>query len=264
MESKSLFGGCVNTSYCDCGPMDGMQWGGQSLSAFIGGGSSSNMFSNTNYILNGGYHSDWNMSGSYYSGGNSGGNSGGGSGGSSDMTDWLDFNGDGVHDNIDPYGLTYLPATVEQQLGSGSIGASVNFAMAFMSSYLGHPITGADMAIRNAQFLNITVQEALNSDLSFDQVVTSMSSYFQLTALSSANEIANAVNNTNHGVFASLYVRDSQGQTIQGLSHSVVIVEYNHSSGLFTCADSTTGSYIYVANSEINYSFGGFEVTGLR
>ena len=169
IESKTLLGG---EWYDTPDPLNG----GWLNNVNVGGGSSSGGGYDTwGEIVD--YSSDWNNYG------------GDGSGGGSS------YGGDG---------LPNLPSTVEQQLGS--MGARVSYAMSFMSSYLGHVITGANMALHNAQVLQVPIMTTISTGLDLAQSTQAIQSYFQTTTLTNVNQIINAVEVAQHGVLANVYV----------------------------------------------------------
>lgn len=225
IESKTILGG-------DWYDMDG----GWIDTVYIGGGSSGG---GGWYDPFGGYGDPW-------------GDTQGGYG-------W-DYGGGGGGSGQD--GLPNLPTNVEQQLGS--MGACVSYAMAFMSSYLGHSITGANMALHNAQALNLNLTTTMVTGLTIAQATQAIQSYFNTTTLTTTAQIINAVETNQHGVLTNVYVTDSNGNNIPNLGHEVVIVDYDPGTGTFTAADSTTGAYETYNSNQINLGGGVYEITGVK
>lgn len=159
-------------------------------------------------------------------------------------------------------GIPNLPSTVEQQLGS--MGACVSYAMAFMSSYLGHSITGANMAVQIAQALNLSIGTTFTTGLTPAQATQAIQSYFNTTTLTTTEQIINAVETNQNGVLANVYVTDASGNNIPNLGHEVVIVDYDPGTGTFTAADSTTGAYETYNSNQINLGGGIYEITGVK
>jgi hypothetical protein len=182
----------------------------------------------------------------------------GGGGGSYDP--WGGF-GDSWGDTQGGYGWDYnggggggsytgpgnLPSTVEQQLGS--MGACVSYAMAFMSTVLGHSITGANMAVHNAQTLNLNIMTTITTGLTPAQATQAIQSYFNTTALTTNTQIITALDN-GHGVLANYS------------GHEVAIV--NHSGTNYTVADSNTGTYHNISQSQIDLGNGVYEIISVK
>jgi hypothetical protein len=168
----------------------------------------------------------------------------------------------GGGDNYGQDGIPNLPTTVEQQLGS--MGACVSYAMAYMSSYLGHTITGANMALQNAQSLNLSVATTMINGLTITQATQAIQSYFFTTTLTTTAQIINAVETNQHGVLTNVYVTDSNGNNIPNLGHEVVIVDYNPGTNTFIAADSSTGAYETYNANQINLGGGIHEITGVK
>lgn len=162
-----------------------------------------------------------------------------------------DYYGNGSSDNGET--IPNLPSTVEQQLGS--MGACVSYAMAFMSTTLGHPITGANMALDIAQTQGLNMTTVLQSGLDFNQTNLAIANHFNFNVLHNVADIQNAVLNNNHGVLANLYVPSDPN-----MGHEVVIVDYIASSNNVLIADSNTGTYHYVSANDINFNGGVFEI----
>ena len=260
IESKNLFGGCTYSSGWDCGC--GSNWnenpawdsGGM---GFIGFSSSGNSGDSGG----GCWGNDYNNYDLSYDNGNG-----------LDNYDYFDSNGDGILDADDldnngindseQYGLPNLPANVEQQLGA--MGACVSYSMAFISSYLGQSITGATMALQNSLLLNVSLQTTMFTGLSINQSNQVIQSYFNTIALTTTAQIINAVNTNQHGVIVNVNVLDANNNVIVGLGHSVAIVNYDSSTSLFTVYDSNSGSYATYSSSDINFSAGVFEITGIK
>ena len=238
IESKKILGGDWYTDRWADGRSDGN--GGMVLTFHEGSGgnwaSGAGTFGGTyDPFYDGSYTSDW------YNYGND--NTGGG--------------GDSGQD-----GLPNLPTTVEKQLGS--MGACVSYAMAFMSSYLGRSITGANMALQNALKLNLSMGTTMIAGLTIAEASQAIQSYFFTTTLTSTAQIINAVETNQHGVLTNVYVTDSNGNNIPNLGHEVVIVDYDPATGTFTAADSTTGAYETYYSNQINLGGGIYEITGVK
>lgn len=211
IESKTILGG---DWYNDD------MWGGWLDEVVIGGGSSGG----------GGWYDPW---GGY---GDPWGDTQGGYG-------W-DYGGGGSGSYTGPGNL---PSTVEQQLGS--MGACVSYAMAFMSTVLGHSITGANMALHNAQALNLSIMTTITTGLTPAQATQAIQSYFNTTALTSNAQIITALD-SGHGVLANYN------------GHEVAIV--NHSGTNYTVADSNTGTYHDISQSQIDLGNGVYEIISVK
>ena len=202
---------------------------------------------------------------------------GGGSGGGSGSSGGWDYGDNGSYDNGGYWGDTggsggtsselygqipNLPTSIEQQLGP--MGACVSYAMSFMSGVLGHSITGANMAIRNAQTLHISAETTTFSGLTPSESATAIQSYFYTTELINITQIINAIEIGNHGVLANLYVYDTQNNLIPNIGHEVALVGYDATTELFTAADSNTGAYETYTASQINIGAGIYQINGVK
>ena len=165
-----------------------------------------------------------------------------------------DNNNDGDNQNTDDQGLPNLPSTVEQQLGS--MGACVSYAMAFVSTYLGTSVTGANMALTISQSLGIPLTSTMMTGLTVSEASQAIQAVFFTNSLSSVADINTAIDNGNP-VLGNL-------NAVGGTGHEVVVVDYDNTAGTYTVADSNTGSYHDVPQSDINFGGGVFEVTGVR
>jgi hypothetical protein len=184
----------------------------------------------------------------------------------SNTSDWYNYDenyggsgGDSGGNGV--YGLPNLPSTVEQQLGS--MGACVSYAMSFMSSYLGHAITGANMALHNAKNLNLSVTTTMVTGLSIAESTQAIQSYFNTTTLTTTAQIINAVETNQHGVLVNVFNYDAKGQILPG-GHEVAIVDYDPATGTFLAADSNTGGYQQYYQNQINLSGGVYEIIGVK
>lgn len=200
-----------------------------------------------------------------YGGGSSGGDYSYDSSGGSYSSDWNNIdgsNGNGGGGGAEYDGVPNLPSTVEQQLGS--MGACVSYAMSFVSGVLGHQLNGATMALHNAQTLNISVQTTMTTGLSTSEASQAIQSYFFTTALTNTAQIVNALEVGQHAVLANVVVYDNQHNVIQGLGHEVALVDYDASTGLFTAADSNTGTYMNYTANDINLNTGVYQINGVK
>jgi hypothetical protein len=179
----------------------------------------------------GGYYDPFGGNGDYTDGsswGNQGGDSGGGGGGAY-------------------YGPGNLPSTVEQQLGS--MGACVSYAMSFMSGVLGHQITGPMMAVHNAGVLNLNISTTISTGLTPAQATTAITSYFNTNTVTTTAQV-NAALDAGHGVLGNYN------------GHEVAIV--NHNGTNYTVADSNTGTYHDIQQSQIDFNNGVYEILSVK
>lgn len=178
-----------------------------------------------------------------------------------DPGSWDLGSGSSSGSGVDANGVPNLPSTVEQQLGS--MGACVSYAMSFMSGVLGHQITGANMALHNAQVLHVPVMTTISTGLNIGQSTQAIQSYFNTTTLTDINQVIRAVENDQKGVLANVYVYEN-GAIVQGLGHEVAIVDYDIANGIFYAADSNTGTYSTYTASQINMNAGVFEINSVK
>lgn len=231
LESKTILGGEWYDGYPT---YNGGMLGGVTVGGSSGGGGGGYWYDSSG----GSYSSDWN---------NIDGNNGNGGGGG----------GGAGYD-----GVPNLPSTVEQQLGS--MGACVSYAMSFVSGVLGHQLNGATMALHNAQTLNTSVQNTISTGLTISEASQAIQSYFFTTALTNTTQVINALEVGQHPVLANVVVYDNQHNVIQGLGHEVALVDYDPSTGLFTAADSNTGTYINYTANDINLNAGVYQINGVK
>lgn len=156
----------------------------------------------------------------------------------------------GPSGGIFPGGATGLhthPTTVEQQLGS--MGACVSYAMSYESGVLGHPITGLLMGAHNANVLGVQIQTALVDGFSPIESTKLIQSYFNTATVNNTTQV-NAALDAGHDVLGNYN------------NHEVAII--SHSGTQYTVADSNTGSYNTIQQSQIDFNNGVYSILSVK
>ena len=237
IESKNLFGGCEYHSYCSCtGSL--IIWNNYN-------NSNNNYNDNSNHILNGGYHSDWDKAnwGNDYNNNN--------------YDPWVDNNHEHyTTDNLYDAHLDSYDKHICTQLDGSTTCATM--ALSYLANHFG--ATGlsssdfAEMAGKNYMAMTIGSEEGLNGV----QLTNIMASIFNSTLIQSYDQIIASLNN-NHPVLASIQVG-------AGIGHEVVITYLDTVSGNISYMDSWSGTLVNSNMISNNIVFAGnmFEVSGIQ
>jgi Peptidase_C39 like family len=205
-----------------------------------------------------------NGSGGDSGGGNGNGSGSGGNGDGGDVS-WSDTNGDGIND-VDSivHILPNLPGTVPKQLDR--LGSCVSYAASFVLNYLGQTTNPLSTALKIDTILNLPhngiSSTAFTHGLDPNQATQAINNIFNTNQISTIAQ-ANAAIDANHPVIAN-FITDpasvANGNVIT--AHEVVIVDYN--AWNYMIADSLTGNYHWVSQSDMTFNNGAYEITGIR